>query len=579
MKILIALFQKLNKLIQKLKNNFQSSLRTKLIYGFIAVILLSSVLSTLSYFMLGMSMSKLDQMVETTILANQISTSSELVINHLDQYIVNDNGANQKLVENDLKMVEDNIIRLGKYIKDDNGLDSLANVEGLGQSLKENVTLAIKARQGNNIGDAVDQSGEVKKVFSFIKTAVGELISIELKYNGQLKAKLMQRANLTGFVIFLIVIMIGVLSVVIAIVFANRVAGTISKLAHSSRSIADGNLQVDKVQVESQDEVYILAQSFNTMGENLRLLIKGINESSKQVNESTDFLKYSAEQSTKVSEQIAATMQQVSYGANEQSDQSQKTVIVVQQLLEGNRNITQNTFKVLTASEKATRAAITGNEKIVGLINQIDLIEKEFVAIQSVTGILKTRSDDIGRILGTIVEIASQINLLALNAAIEAARAGEYGRGFAVVADEVSKLAEGSTKAVKDISEMLKEIQTQSTLVADGMALGAKRVKEGTIVAQEAGTAFEEIVQTSKDVDYQIKEITEEIQKMEKEIEIVETMSESIATIAEESSAGSQQVAASIEEQTASLEEMLASVSVLSEMAVDLRQMVQRFKL
>ena len=195
------------------------------------------------------------------------------------------------------------------------------------------------------------------------------------------------------------------------------------------------------------------------------------------------------------------------------------------------------------------------------------------------TDILKQRSEDIGEILQVITQIFEQTNLLSLNASIEAARAGEFGRGFAVVADEVRKLAEGSAKAVGDITSLLQEIQNKSAQVAEGVQAEVEDVRVGTRLAEEARIAFDKILDTSKETDSHVKDIVQDIHNMITEIKKVEELSQTIAAIAEQSSASSQEVSASTEEQTASSEEIVSSALALSNMAKDLESMIQYFKL
>jgi methyl-accepting chemotaxis protein len=173
-------------------------------------------------------------------------------------------------------------------------------------------------------------------------------------------------------------------------------------------------------------------------------------------------------------------------------------------------------------------------------------------------------SNQIGKIIAVIEEIADQTNLLALNAAIEAARAGEQGRGFAVVADEVRKLAERTTKATKEIAGMIVAIQEGTTHVVGSMKAGTQQVQMGVETATAAGTALQQIIQAAEQVGDMITHIaTGATQQSTAAREVNETI-DHIAQITGESAQHAERAAQSCQR--------------LSALSTDLQTLVTRFR-
>lgn len=558
------------------KFNIVSTIKGKMVLGFIAIVIIMGFISIATFFTVRSFMLKFDNMVQTTITANEINNSLSKIPQYLTMYINNNDKEQVDHISAEISKIEDNITLLRNIISDENDYEYLDSIERFFISLKEDIDGVYGAGSKDK---ALEYSEHAKTLVNFSINNVDKLIASELDSQLLIKANLSRQASAVGMIVLLAIILVSAISIIGSTIYSNRIGGVIRQLSHRAQDIADGNLNIDYINVNSKDELDTLAQSFNKMVANLSSIISKIMSVSENVAHLAESLKSGTVQSTRAIEQVAASIQQVSYGSSSQSEQCKNTVEVVKKQVERYDKIHSNSRIVLNTSIKASEAAESGNLKVGQLIGQIGIIKEKIVGIQQVTSSLKEQSNEIKIILDIITNIASQTNLLALNAAIESARAGEYGRGFAVVADEIRKLAERSAGAAEEISEMLNDIQNKTDQVVESMSEGVKEVIEGAEMAEEARNAFKEIVSTSKDVDVQIKQIVEEIEQAVFEIKRVEEMSQIIYDVARKSMSESQEIAAAIEEQTAGQQEITSTAAMLSDLAENLKEMVNGFSL
>ncbi|KJR47397.1 Methyl-accepting chemotaxis protein [Desulfosporosinus sp. I2] len=368
-------------------------------------------------------------------------------------------------------------------------------------------------------------------------------------------------------------------SLVFGILLSNKISKQIVSIADDAEEIAKGNLKIGKFESSSKDEIGQLGRAFRTMTDNLIQLVQQVSLSSEQVAASSQQLSAGAEESAQASQQVAAAIMEVSVGTEKQRNAVNETSAVVQQMSAGIQQISGNAKTAVKTTEKTALSAVDGSQAIDKTIQQMINIEKTVTGSANVVMSLGERSREIGQIVDTISGIAAQTNLLALNAAIEAARAGEQGRGFAVVADEVRKLAEQSQEASKQIALLINEIQQDTQNAVISMNEGTHQVKLGTEVAETAGQAFNEITTLVNQVSFQVREISDEIQQMALGSQRIVSSVAEIHETSRDITGQTQTVSAATEEQTASVEEIASSSQVLATMADELQQSLLKFKI
>jgi methyl-accepting chemotaxis protein len=338
------------------------------------------------------------------------------------------------------------------------------------------------------------------------------------------------------------------LMIVLRVTVTKKLNDFVDKVTDLARGEGDLTKQII---VRSNDEFGQLADEINSLVDKIRRIIQQISQTSEQVSSSAVELQANAEQMATGAEEVSAQAATVATAGEEMSATS--------------GDIAQNCQMASESSQQTSAAAVSGAKVVDETINVMNSIASRVKSSAQAVESLGSRSDQIGAIVGTIEDIADQTNLLALNAAIEAARAGEQGRGFAVVADEVRALAERTTRATKEIGEMIKAIQKETKGAVIAMEEGVSEVAKGSEKAADSGRALEQILQQINDVNSQIHQVA--------------TAAEEQTATTSEISNNMQQITEVVAQTSRSAQESASAANRLSVLADDLRRIVSQFKI
>ncbi|MCU0527190.1 MAG: methyl-accepting chemotaxis protein [Elainella sp. Prado103] len=321
----------------------------------------------------------------------------------------------------------------------------------------------------------------------------------------------------------------------------------VNLLAHVEGA-ASGNLTVHAE--VSTGEIGTVADFFNAIIENLRLIVMQVKQSAQQVN-------------TALGKNEDA-IQHLADAAHQQSEETSHILNSVEQMTRSIQDVAESARQTAQVARSASTTAETGGMAMDLTVHNILNLRNTIGDTAKKVKRLGESSQQISQVVSLINQIALQTNLLAINAGIEAARAGEEGRGFAIVAEEVGELAARSAEATQEIEQVVAAIQRETSQVVEAMEQSTLQVVEGTKLVEEAKQSLEEIREVSRQIDGLVQSISEATVSQAATSSAVMQLMQQVTQVSAQTSLSSQHIATAIRQTVTIAQELQSSVEMFT---------------
>lgn len=379
-----------------------------------------------------------------------------------------------------------------------------------------------------------------------------------------------------GILISLIPMLIAA---VVTIYIIRRKTNQISALIQHAREIANGNLAIEDTVVNSKDEVGDLSKTLNVMTANLREMIGTMKSTAGQLTATSSETAVSLNEMHSALQEVSNNMGEVAASISDGTTSAEHASSILGTLAEDINESKAIADSSVGNSKETLNIAHEGQVSADEIRQDMEKIRHAAIESGNTIENLIESTTRIQNITSSIAGIAEQTNLLALNASIEAARAGEHGAGFAVVAEEVRNLAVQSNQEVQEVDKLVTEIMTHIQEVVSSTNESTDLIESGSntvqLTSETLGKVATAVSKTVDEITRISKSTATEAESSTQVVQLISRLVGEIQTIEEMSV----NISAATEETTASIDEITSHSVQTNELALQLEEIVSRFKL
>lgn len=383
-------------------------------------------------------------------------------------------------------------------------------------------------------------------------------------------------------IIFFVTLITILVSIIVSLIIGRRIVNMVGvplgKITGLMAVAQDGDLTVRSDLMNREDEIGLVAKSFNKMLENISEMMWKTRDSANKVLQAAIELSEISKIQSESAKEVAVASEEISSGAANLTHEAENGSGLAMKINVEVENVYSNNTEMENYAKEVLAGSNEGISKMNELVTQTKHGEQMTTALIRKTDTLKESTNQISEVMEILTNIAQQTNLLSLNAAIEAARAGEAGKGFAVVADEIRKLSAQSKESIDTVGSITLAIINEVNGTLQVLEEANPVFKEQVVKAQETDVILNKVGTHMNEFMSKIEHVSNSIRQLQESQDILSSTVQQVSATAEESSAISEEVSASTEEQLKVSDSLVTTSDELRRLSEELQDILNNFK-